>query len=460
MTLSKRHLGLLVLGVLLVSLALRFAPLTIGAFVTVNEDTQRFEERGWHGTGFVSYEAELLDGTEYITSWMPESGDSEKILAGGQIMSNLFNPNFLWGCRYSWELNVGLGWVPMDEPIQDVACPSTFYGTEWSVLEGVNRVLHSPVVGGIAVELQVNVGPPFFGAWVTVARDEARLLPGVGDIFLTRNIWAVGETAIILFDVGYASSQREGGTWTIQLFAPRDRGRIGPVEEWPIGPGPGRGQVTWTIAPSDFILGESNLFTVKLLNTVTAVRDDDFVTVDDVGLAPVILSVSVQPPGTREVGDGMTVTIAAEPNARTGLPIQAYYFHIRSSPSNVIVDRWQATNVFTFTIQNDGDVQVNACVRDAERSNCFRRINVIVEEPDNPFGTNPADPFTPPWWLWLSVGILLAFAFGVQLLPQIPQDARRLLGVFLLAGSAVLVLSYFVIPVLEAWFRDIIPGVG
>ncbi len=457
MALSKRFPGVLVLGVLVVSLGLQFVPLTIGTFVAVNTETQRFEERGWTGTGSASFDGELLDGSQIITSWM-ENGDSEKVIAQGRIKSNLFNPNLLWGCRYVWEINWGFGWNPIDLPVQDVPCPSTFVGGLWEVLDNTKRVLHTPLVGGIAVDLQVNVGLPFLGEWFTVARDEARLRPGVGDVAVDKPTYAIGETAIIRYDVGYASSQRDGGTWTIVLYEPRDRG--GDVrKDWPIGPGPGQGQVTYTFAVTDFVAGESNLFRVELLNTITGVKDDDFAVVDDVDLAPVILSVSVQPPGTRKVGDEMTATVVAAPNELTGLVITAYYFHVRAGPATIIMDAWQATSVFTFTIQSDGDIQVNACVRDAERSSCARRINVVVEEPDNPVGKEDADPYTAPWWMWVGIGFLGAALLGIQF-TRIPEGGKKVLSLFLFSGMGVLFLSYLVIPTIQAWLQGVFPGVS
>ncbi len=460
MALSKRHLGVLVLGVLLVSLALRFVPLSIGAFVAVNTETQVFNIEQWEAFGSSSFNGELLDGTQYITSWM-HNGDSEKVIAQAEVRFVRLDASFRDGCRYLTSLNTGFGWQPMDEPIQEVPCGTTVLG-EIDVLPVATWVLHSPVVGGIRVEYQQRTGYDLVFkhdfTWKTFVMDEAHLRPGVGDVVFDKPLYAIGQTAIIRYDVGYASSQKESSGWSIQLHEPPDRGGT-VVKSWTVADNT-RAQVAYTFALTDFVAGESNIFTVKLLNTLTGVKDDDTAVVDDIDLAPQISSVTVLPVGTRSVGDQMTVTILASPNELTGLPITEYYFHVRSGPANIIVDAWQATSVFTFTIQSDGDLQVNACVRDAERSNCARRINVLVEEPDNPFGTSPADPFEVPWWLWFSVGILLAFAFGVQLLPQIPQDARRLLGIFLLAGSAVLVLSYFVIPVLEAWIRDVIPGVS
>ena len=446
---------------MVISLALRFTAFTIAAPVIVNTVTQDLESSGWLGTGSTSFGGELLDGTQYITSWR-EQGDSEKLVAEGAYTPRLFEAAFIRGCRYFWSLNTGLGWNPMAEPIQEVVCPTSAGATLVGLPVG-ERVLHSPLVGGVRVELQLflsfdptGIISPF--TWQNLARDEAHRRPGVGDIGFSSPLYAIGETAVIRYGVGYASSVRDGGSWSIQLFEPRDRGGA-VVRTWVVNDNT-RGQVEYTFIGTDFVAGESNIFAVKLLNTITGVKDDDAAVVDDFDLAPQISSVTVTPVGTRSVGDQMTVTIQAAPNERTGLAIQEYYFHVRSGPSNIIVDGWQASNVFVFSIQNDGDLQFNVCVRDAERTNCARRIDVQVEEPDNPFGMDDADPFTAPWWLWALVGIFLAFAVGVQFLPQIPPGGRNILSLFFLVGTAILLLNYLVIPALEAFLRDIIPGVG
>ncbi len=461
MVLSKRHLSFLVLGILVVSFAINFVPLTIGSLVTVNTETQTWVKRNWEGAGSPSFDGELLDGTQYITSWM-HNGDSEKIVAEGQIKYLFPAGDLLRKCRYyTYATTTGV-WKPINEvvpgeiPEQEVGCgPNTLPG-QWASLDVSERVLNGPTVGGIAVELQLYLGI-INPVWETVARDEAYLRPGIGDIAFDKPLYEIGETAIIRYHVGYASSQREGGGWSIQLYEPPDRGGS-VVDSWTVSDNT-LGQVTYTFVLTDFVAGESNIFTIKLLNTITGVKDDDAAVVDDAELAPNIVSVSVEPPGTRSVGDDMAVTVVAVPNDLTGLPISEYYFHIRAGPSTIIVDAWQPTSTFFFTIQSDGDLQVNVCVRDAERSNCAKRVNVLVEEPDTPFGWDDADPYTAPWWLWFSVGLLLAGALGVQFLPQIPQGGRTIVSIFFLAGSAVLLLSYLVIPALDAWIRDIVPGV-
>lgn len=457
MALSKRRLSVIVLGVLLVSLALRFTPLTIGVPIFLNTDTQVFNIEGWEARGSTSFGGELLDGAQYITSWMP-NGDSEKMVAEVEMKFNLF-ASYRDDCRYFWYLNTGLGWQALDPPASAVPCGTAIVG-EWDVLNVVERLLRIPLVGGIAVEFQMRTGYDFIlkhdYSWKTFARDEAHLRPGVGDVAFDKPTYAVLDTAIIRYDVGYASSVKEGGGWTIQLHEPPDRGGA-VVDSWTVSDNT-RGQVTHTWAITDFVRGESNVFTVKLLNAITGVKDDDTAVVDDIDLAPRILGVSVQPPGTRSVGDAMTVTVAAVANDVTGLPITEYYFHIRAGPSTVITDAWQTGPVFAFTIQSDGDIQINVCVRDAERSSCAPRINLLVEDPDTPFWV-PGDPYTPPWWMWLAVGFLLAGAFGVQFLRPIPPGGRNLVSLFLVAGVAVILLAYLVIPVVEAWVRGFIPGV-
>ncbi len=461
MDLTRKRLGIFILAVAIVSVGLQVGAFVIAVPVIVNTETQDLEAGGIEGTGSSSFDGELLDGTQYITSWMA-NGDSEKLVAQGAYAPRLFQAAFIRGCRYFWSLNTGLGWNAMAEPIQEVVCP-TSAGATLVIVPVAQRVLHSPLVGGVRVELQLSLSfdptgiiSPF--TWQTVARDEAHLRPGVGDIGFSSPLYAIGETAVIRYDVGYASSVRDGGTWSIQLFEPRDRGGA-VVRTW-VANDNTRGQVEYTFVVTDFVAGESNVFAVKLLNTITGVKDDDAAVVDDIDLAPQISSVTVTPVGTRSVGDQMTVTIHASANERTGLAIKEYYFHVRSGPSTVVVDGWQASNVFVFSIQNDGDIQVNGCVRDAERSNCFRRINVQVEEPDGPFGKDNVDPFMAPWWLFILVGVFLGGAAGVQFLPQIPPGGRNILSLFFIAGTAVLLLNFLVIPALEAWFRDIIPGVG
>ena len=469
MVLSKRHLSVAVLLVIIASLALRFTPLTIGVPVSVNENTEEIQAGGLVGSGSTSFlnaagePGELLDGTQYITSWMADSGDSEKIVTEGRYRAIPLQAAFVRGCQYTTSLNIGLGWVPAANPNQEVACPAPGFD-EFVNIPLATRTLHSPLIGGIRVELQLYISfdptgiiSPF--TWQAVARDEAHLRTGTGDVAFDKPTYGIGQTAIIRFDVGYASSQKDGGTWTIQLFDPPDRGTLLPIMEWAIGPGPARSSVTHTWDAADFVSGTSNIFTVKLLNTIVGVKDDDTAVVDDINLAPTIVSISVAPPGTRKAGDVMTVTTTAIPNDLTGLPIVEYFFHIRSGPSNVIVDGWQVSNVFTFTIQSDGDIQINACVRDSERTSCGIRVNVIVEEPDNPFGGEDSDPFNAPWWMWLGIGALLFGALGVQFLPQIPPGGRNIVSIFAIAGSAVLFITYLALPVIEAYIREFIPGV-
>ena len=55
MALPRRHLGGVVPGILLVSLVLRFAPLTIGGLVPVNTVTPTWVIEGWHVGGSGSF---------------------------------------------------------------------------------------------------------------------------------------------------------------------------------------------------------------------------------------------------------------------------------------------------------------------------------------------------------------------------------------------------------------------
>ena len=128
MALSKRRLSVIVLGILIASLALRFAPLTIGIPVTVNTTTQELTAGGIVGSGSTSFNGELLDGTQYITTWMA-NGDSEKVVMQGQYRPLPFQAAFIRGCRYTTTLNTGLGWGPAANPHQEW---SSQPGSEWA----------------------------------------------------------------------------------------------------------------------------------------------------------------------------------------------------------------------------------------------------------------------------------------------------------------------------------------
>lgn len=454
--LTKRRTSTFVLAIIGISLALVYvAPLTLVPF-PVNTDTQRFGYRNWEATGSNSFNGELLDTTKYITSWLA-NGDSEKIVAQGQIRYRFPAGDLLRECRYAWYLNDGLGWKAMDPTYQFVGCGPNTLPDQWAALDAVERTLHSPIVGAVRIELQLLIGL-LDPSWQVLARDEAYLLPGVGDVWFSKGTYAVGENMIMNYKVGFASSSKEGGAWSIRLYEPADRGGA-LFKSWSVAEDT-RGSLSLPVTSSMFQASTSNIFRVELLNTIVGVKDDDAAVVDDFDLAPVIQSILIEPPGTRRVGDAMTVTVSAAPNSRTGLPIEEYYFHIRQGQADVLQDSWQASPVTTFTIQSDGDVQVNACVRDAERTTCAERINIIVENPDKPWAEDDSGVAGAPWWIWLLIGVFIAGAFGVQLLSPIPPGGRNLLSLFFLGAIGVLLMVYIVIPWFESFLKGLIPGVG
>lgn len=451
--LSRRRLSSVALAVLAVSALLYLAGPAFTTFtVPVDTTTRRTPTHGWTVGGSDSFQGELLDSTQYITSWL-DNGDSEKLVAQAKVDDLGFGNALPFGCRYLWSVNTGLGWGSLDPPIQEVACDADLFRTPGFHFAVAERTLHQPLVGGVRVEFQLFIGWDLIFRhdyeWRTVVKDEARLLPGVGDVFFDRPNYAVGQTAEIRVCVGYASSTREGGDWRVELFGPE-------TDSWDF---PDNVCTPSPSAVRQHTFQTPGQYRVELRNTIVGVKDDDAAVVDDLDLAPRLLFVKVEPPGTRSVGDSMTVTITAEPNPSTGLPIEAYYFHVRQGPSTIIVDRWQPSHVFEFTIQNDGDVQVNVGVRDGERMTFSDRIDVQVEGSDKPWGSFPGAAAVVPWWIWLAVGFLLAGALGVQFLPQVPQGGRSILSVFFLGAVGVLLLLYIVFPAVDAWIRGLVLGV-
>lgn len=458
-SLGRRAAGFaFVVGFALVGLALATSGVALFTITApgFHSDTSNFERECVKGGGAFAGE-ELMDATQYITSWLPNA-DSEKIGVQGtwQNTAGVLGCNgaavFIDDYRYEFLISLNGGpWTPYktvtaanlgDTP------PGFVDPTTNDNFRATVQTINGNLIGALRVQLWIEnhlrIFVEYSRGWFLAAEDDALLVPGVGDVNFTAGQFEIGECAGINYDVGYARSVNEGGGWTIKL----NRARDGVVlQTWAIADNQ-KGLVSpcYTIKAGDFAAGSDNIITATLLNDITGIKDSASSVIDDKEAAPAIKSLTITPTGQVKAGDEVMVTITAEPNKNTQLPITAYCFYIRSGPGTVITNGCQGGPSYTFIVQGTADLIVSGWVKDEVRSSPVITQTVDVLNPNDLGTTTPVTQFPLLLVLILAtIGGLLATALAFR------EGAGSPLLTILVGGAAI-------VAVLILYAVGVVPG--
>lgn len=201
-------------------------------------------------------------------------------------------------------------------------------------LQTVGIELLGPYVGKLKVELyglfDVEWNNPGLYSRLLL-KDEVNLLSGAGsiDIDTSTSIFEEGETVPLLVDTGFSgNAMGSGDGWELRIYEPgSDTSKNGQAyETFGIADDVANYRIDFTVPNDAYNPSGSNMWTVKLWNTLFDQAEEEFFTVGE-GMSdqgPTDVTVSFDKP-SYEKGDTVTVTVSASPNPAGRNKVYEFY---------------------------------------------------------------------------------------------------------------------------------------
>jgi hypothetical protein len=421
----------------------------ISPFAIVPSDfstkTKSFEHVGFAGFGPDSQNGEVSDSIRYITGKV-----SEKVVMAGTFKKVGVSLAAIAQYQFDVFFTTGVSWGEKVESFGPFSIPfsiSTEYNTE-------PFIFTLPASAGfVRIQLLGLVEDPIgnpIKTWKLFAQDDAYVKQGVGSVQFLADRYEVSQVARAEYTLGWATSSKITGPstqgWTITIFSGA-QGKIVKTESVPGNKDITKGIIEYKVVPEDFKLttfcGEAsslNFLRVEVFNNLVQNDNDDATTIDVAELGPGKPTIALDK-RTYKVGDSLTVSLAAEPNPETNLPVCGLRLKIfYKDPVSTLVDTDLKEGQNTYTIgalPDKGVIVVESWSFDA----AGRPSEISVAEV-RVFGENDFIAGEIPvmvivlFVIWSLVGLLL-----VALRRKLPLPSAALV-LILLIGYALIVLGF------------------
>lgn len=448
--LSQANKLIVVLVVVIALLALIVGIFIGGPLAAISLDT---ETKTWNWYAFQGYglnpNGQLLDASQYVTSWST-SYDSEKIVVRAGVTRAFGALSCMDGVRYQiWVTSNGLTWTETSDSPLDFSSqlPNVNQGGGQPIaLPGPTYTFKGPFTGGIKVDMQghiKDVAAGCFGGldkgWLTLAEDQAYLVPGVGKINAPQQA-QVGDTITVSTVVGYVTSELDTSKgWQFWGYSyGQAKIVLGPVILSSL-----QQTFTYTLKAADFSVSAGcttpNRIEWHLLNELYE-KDFAFTTTIDVSKLAPSMSITGYD-GDPVNGGNVTLHFTSAPNPVALFPIQkivvAYGFGGIQNEANL------TGNVTSYPVSlgQSGNLHVEAyAVDSACRPSPSQRIDISVREPGQP----PGSGVKPNWLIF---GVILAVFILAAIVAALawkggPIWARLLvLAVIVLVGLVIAIVA-------------------
>lgn len=348
----KMIIPLFVIVVVLV-LIFSFIPLPWLTMVPPDFDTDtesKTARHAWYGKGNSQWDDEFLDSMRYITTYKPE-GKSEKVVFQGRIClkTGLTIIDLFDEYRIRIDLWDGSNWdniyeLEADDPNPGAWAQGSCINTDSDVVN-----IETGYSGFLKAELDLHlIRDP---RWEIILRDHAYVKEGKVTGNWLADQYEVGETAVFHWETGYCSSVKlddpESGGCTLQIYS---NGQ-GAVVKTVTLPQNDIGTEEYTITMADFDTEPPcrNELWAYISNDLIVIHEEYTTTIDFSELAPPKPTIKTDT-AAYNVGDPIEITIEAEPNKQTQLPIVDYHLRIMyEDPQIILVDEWLSSNTYVYS---------------------------------------------------------------------------------------------------------------
>ena len=486
MRIKRRLIGILIVALVFMGLATAGAlPLDIsvaGVRPADYDDNARGFDMGYTLIGSGAYiGSELLDSIRYVTGVIK----SEKIVVEGAIFKG-FAASCIKDSEYRFQFTSGNSWGPVDRTKWVGAFDLIVGGTANA---GFRTLDSYPTAGGwVRAEFWVNIFDfcqtfNLDKGWHLAVRDDARIVNGAGEVAWNTGTAQVGQTVTATYSIGYAESSKIDnpltGGWTLDIFSgargsnvPGFSGKVLTGANPDSGPEIVPGSVDYTISEEDFALTDrcgvatsKNYLRVTIHNNLVSADTDSLTTVDKLALAPPAPIITLDKT-QYEIGDSITISLVANPNTQTNLPICG--IHLTIAYSDLAVDPLFDGDVGAFigdelgliaektyfALPDDGRLIITAWSYDAaSRGSVPSEASVMVIDPT-------AEEEGIPIFILVVIMVSLIVVAIILLLPipgisSIPLPVRGLVSTILIGISVGMFVLFFVAPAVCQFLENV-----
>lgn len=437
-------------------------------FLSADTDTEAFCKTGWGDEGGGQYpdpdtptdrnkKGELTDEEIMYLSWTMD-GVSEDLGIAGRLRD--CGPESFAGeegtvyVRYAFVTDDNR-YIRQDDFPEGVivvgswtgAALPTLFPARTIAIDGITWEVGGKEVGiadgsVLAVELQIRAG---FSAWMTIARDEVRLIYAIPDVTRGADTFEVGETGWFSWSIPFV--ELDGApAYYLTLTDENTGASLGGWDQRPLTAKNGRAE--FQVTPDLFSTSPdaANRVRARIYSPIFLADLSDVTVIDDKDLGPRVTSVEFNAPEFRE-GDRVEITYSASPNPTTGSPIVRYHV-LAHIGGDIAYDQDTTSTSVSFIADRTGILEVEVVAYDeASRPSPVYEVeatvgNVIVLCEVNPNLAECRDII--PGIPWALVAAVAVFAIGLLvMLPQLKNPRVFLIALLMLALVAAGV--YFVV---------------